>query len=78
MTCHGHVERMPTTWAARSPHMWQCMTCHENPERYLRPRSGVFNADYHPPADRDEFGSLLMRRYHIDSRVLTDCSTCHH
>lgn len=78
VTCHGRVDKMPITWAARSPHMAQCLSCHEDPAPYLRPVSEVFDLDYHPPANQDEFGRRLMRRYRIDPKVLTNCSTCHH
>ena len=78
VTCHGRVDQMPITWRATRPHMSQCMECHQHPERYLRPRSEVFDMDYAPPRNQDEFGRRLMRNYRIDPKVLSNCSTCHH
>jgi hypothetical protein len=52
-----------------------CLECHRRPERYLRPRSEVFNVAYSPPADQLELGRRLAREYGVEAR--TGCSTCH-
>ena len=74
-TCHGQVDRMPLMWQEQSLQMEWCLDCHRNPERYVRPRSAVFNVDYAPPANQLEVGSRLVAEYHIQK--LTSCSTCH-
>lgn len=74
-TCHGRVDRMPLMWQAEPLTMEWCLDCHRHPERYVRPRSEVFNMAYRAPADQEVFGRKLVAEYHIQS--LTSCSTCH-
>jgi hypothetical protein len=74
-TCHGRVDRMPLMWQEASLQMEWCLECHRHPERYLRPRSEVFNVAYEPPADQLELGRQLKAEYHVQTR--TGCSTCH-
>jgi len=54
-----------------------CLGCHRAPEKYLRPRSSVFDMNWRPPPDQLEQGRLLLAAYQIDPRRLTDCSNCH-
>ena len=74
-TCHGPVAEMNITWRAESLYMRWCLECHNAPEKYLRPRSEVFNAFYQPPKDQVALGLRLMKEYNV--RKLTDCTTCH-
>jgi len=74
-TCHGRVDKMPITWQAESLRMEWCLSCHRDPERYVRPRDQVFDMDYQPPANQMALGKRLVSEYHIQS--LTSCSTCH-
>jgi hypothetical protein len=74
-TCHGPVADMPLTWRANTLQMSWCLDCHRNPEKYVRPRSEVFNAHYVSPANQMELGMELVKKYKIQS--LTNCSTCH-
>jgi hypothetical protein len=74
-TCHGRVDRMPLMWQEASLTMEWCLSCHRQPERYLRPRGEVFNASYEPPADQLALGRSLAQEYGIHTR--TSCSTCH-
>ena len=74
-TCHGPMGEMPLTWRNASLQMRWCLQCHRNPERYVRPRSQVFNIAWRPPANQQERGAQLVREYHIQK--LTDCYTCH-
>jgi hypothetical protein len=74
-TCHGPVADMPLTWRAQTLQMSWCLDCHRQPERYVRPRSEVFNSNYQPPANQFEMGRALVKEYRIQS--LTNCSTCH-
>ena len=48
---------------------------HNAPEKYLRPRSEVFNAFYQQPKDQLALGQQLMKEYKVQK--LTDCTTCH-
>jgi hypothetical protein len=74
-TCHGPVDRMPLMWQEQSLQMEWCLDCHREPERFVRPRSAVFDVRYQPPADQLELGRKLVAEYEIQK--LTSCSTCH-
>jgi hypothetical protein len=75
-TCHGPVDRMPLMWQEQSLQMEWCLDCHREPERFVRPRSAVFDVRYQPPPDQLELGRKLVAEYEIQR--LTSCSTCHH
>jgi len=74
-TCHGPIGEMNITWRAQTLYMRWCLECHNAPEKYLRPRSEVFNAFYEPPSDQDALGRRLMVEYKV--KKLTNCTTCH-
>ncbi len=74
-TCHGPVAEMNITWREQSLYMRWCLECHNAPEKYLRPRSEVFNAFYQPPSDQEALGNRLMKEYKVQK--LTNCTTCH-
>jgi hypothetical protein len=76
VSCHGRVDQMPLTARRASLSMHWCLDCHRNPERFVRPQSEVFSMDWRP-RDQAAIGALLVERYHIDKRRLTDCSVCH-
>jgi cytochrome c peroxidase len=76
-TCHGQVDQMPLTYKAEPMDMGWCLNCHQNPERYLRPREEVFNMEYQPPADQIALGQRLLKEYNIDKTRLTNCYVCH-
>jgi hypothetical protein len=74
-TCHGPIGEMNITWRAQSLYMRWCLDCHNAPEKYLRPRSEVFNAFYEPPKNQLALGQALAKEYKVQK--LTDCATCH-
>jgi Cytochrome c7 and related cytochrome c/Class III cytochrome C family len=74
-TCHGRVDLMPLMWKVNSLHMGWCLDCHRNPERFIRPKSAVFQMDYQPPQDQESLGKKLVAEYKV--RKLEDCYTCH-
>jgi hypothetical protein len=77
-TCHGPIAEMPLTWRANTLYMSWCLDCHRAPEKYVRPKSEVFNPDYQQPTDQLELGKRLVTEYKIQNvRALTSCSTCH-
>ena len=77
-TCHGHVDEMPLMYRVNTLYMNWCINCHRQPEKYIRPKSEVFNIDYEYPSNQMELGRKLVAEYHIkNSRSLTDCFTCH-
>ena len=75
-SCHGRVDRMALTMRTQPLSMQWCLQCHRAPQNYLRPREQVFAMDWHPQ-DQQKLGLALVKRYHIDTRRLTDCSVCH-
>jgi len=77
VSCHGQVDQMPLMWKAHSLDMELCLECHRQPERFVRPRETVFRMDWQPAGEQLELGESLMKQYHIDKSILTNCSTCH-
>lgn len=76
-TCHGRVDQMAGMWKNEPMTMGWCLECHRAPERFLRPRSEVFNMAYQRPSNQLELGTELVSAYHIDTDKLPQCSTCH-
>lgn len=76
-TCHGRVDQMQGMWKNEAMTMGWCLECHRAPEKFLRPKSEVFNMAYQPPTNQLELGSELVKAYHIESDKLPKCSTCH-
>jgi hypothetical protein len=76
-TCHGPVDQMPLVWQAQPLYMRWCLECHREPERFIRPRSEVFNVAWHPPPDQLDQGKQLVQQYQVHVTQLTDCSICH-
>jgi hypothetical protein len=74
-TCHGPIADMPLTYRAGTLYMSWCLNCHRQPEKFVRPRSEVFNPYYQPPSNQLELGRKLVKEYKIQS--LQNCSTCH-
>ena len=50
-TCHGPVAEMPLMYKANTLYMGWCLDCHRQPEKYLRPKSEVFNPNYVAPRE---------------------------
>ena len=76
-SCHGRVEEMPLMAKVRSFYMRDCLSCHREPEKYIRPRSEIFNAHWIPPKNQAELGKKLVKEYEIPKYRLMDCYTCH-
>jgi hypothetical protein len=77
-TCHGPIDKMPLTYQAVSLQMEWCLECHRAPEKFLRPRTEVFNMAYEAPANQLEVGLALKKEYKVATpEHLTSCSVCH-
>ena len=77
-TCHGAIDNMPVVFQENTLQMEWCLECHRAPEKFIRPKSEVFNMNYQPgdidQSDRDK----LKIDYKIRSKeMMTSCSTCH-
>src|SRR3954471_7187909 len=76
-SCHGRVDRMPLVWKDQTLYMKWCLECHRQPEKFVRPRTEVFNMAWSAPADQLPVGRKLLNQNHIQSWKLSDCSICH-
>jgi hypothetical protein len=76
-TCHGAVQTMPLMRQAEPLTMGWCLDCHRHPERYVRPRTELFDMNWSAPDDQLERGRKLLVQYHVETEHLTDCSKCH-
>ncbi|HEY3243616.1 MAG TPA: cytochrome c3 family protein [Phycisphaerae bacterium] len=74
VTCHGRLDEMPLTWREVSLHMEWCLSCHRNPQPYLRPPSEVFNMEWQPPNGRPQ---VFEEEHSAGGGQLTNCSICH-
>jgi hypothetical protein len=74
-TCHGRVDEMAFVWQEQSLLMEWCLECHRQPERFLRPKSEVYDITYEAPANQLELGRQLAKDYDVNPQVT--CSTCH-
>ena len=75
--CHGRVDRMPLVRKDQTLYMKWCLECHRQPEKFVRPKSDVFNMAWTSPADQLPAGRKLVNQNHIQSSKLSDCSVCH-
>lgn len=75
-SCHGHVDRMPLTYKAKSMTMQFCLNCHRDPGPHLRPENAIYDTEWHRTASTPS-PAALMQHYHVSGRTLTDCSICH-
>jgi hypothetical protein len=78
ISCHGPIQQMDTVRIVEPLNMAWCLSCHRNPEPFLRPRDQVTNMDWTPPGTGTaaaDLGKELRKKYHVNPS--TDCVTCH-
>jgi Cytochrome c7 and related cytochrome c len=75
-SCHGHIDSMALTYKAKPMTMEFCLDCHRNPAPNLRPKSALYDTDWHRTPETPA-AAALMSLYHVPDRNLTDCSLCH-
>jgi hypothetical protein len=76
-SCHGRIDQMKLTAQATSLQMSWCLECHRNPEKFVRPKSEIFNMAWEAK-DQRAIGERLVKEYNLRPRfALTNCSTCH-
>ena len=78
--CHGRMDQMPLMYQAKSLYMTWCLDCHRNPAPNLRPPDQITSTTWQPPTDtaeREELAGHLFKKYGIEMKGMTDCSTCH-
>ena len=77
-TCHGQIDNMPAVYQENTLQMEWCLACHREPEKYIRPKSEIYNMQW----DGNDLSAnerlQLKADYKIRSQeMLTSCSTCH-
>lgn len=75
VSCHGRVDEMPLMAKGENLFMRWCLSCHRNPEDHVRPKDTVFTMGPRPITNQQ--GKELVKKYHIPTEHLDDCSTCH-
>ena len=77
-TCHGQIDNMPAVYQENTLQMEWCLECHRAPEKFIRPKSEVFNMDWKVNDLDDNERNKLKVDYKIRSKeMMTSCSTCH-
>ncbi len=77
-SCHGDVANMPAIYQESSLQMEWCLSCHREPEKYIRPLDQITNTKWSDGELSPEDRQQLKADYHIRSKeMLTSCSTCH-
>jgi cytochrome c7-like protein len=76
-TCHGQIDAMPLIRQTAPLTMHWCLSCHRDPQSYLRPPDQIFNMSWKSPEDQTEQARKLLVEYHIETKHLSDCSRCH-
>jgi len=75
--CHGRLDQMPLTARVQTLDMQWCLSCHRDPAAHLVAPDQVFSMQAQPPSSHSEQQALLVHYRVLDTRRLTDCSTCH-
>jgi Cytochrome c7 and related cytochrome c len=75
-SCHGPIAEMSLTYKAKSMTMEFCLDCHRNPAAGLRPKSAIYDTEWHRTADTPA-PAVLAAQYRLTDRPLTECSICH-
>ncbi len=77
-TCHGEIDNMPAVYQENTLQMEWCLSCHRNPEQFIRPKEEIYNMQWKDGNITAEERKDLKEKYRIRSReLLTSCSTCH-
>lgn len=77
-SCHGDIANMPSVYQENTLQMEWCLSCHREPEKFLRPKEEIFNTSWDVNNLTDAQRNQLKADYKIRSKeMLTSCSTCH-
>ena len=77
-TCHGSIDKMPAVYQENTLQMEWCIACHRAPEKFIRPKSEIFNMAWQD----GDLGSKERDKLKVDLKIrskemMTSCSTCH-
>ncbi|MCY7346619.1 MAG: cytochrome c family protein [Pyrinomonadaceae bacterium] len=77
-TCHGQIDNMPAVYQENTLQMEWCLQCHREPEKYIRPKSEIYNIQWNGGDLTAEERLNLKADYRIrNEQMMTSCSTCH-
>ena len=77
-TCHGQIDNMPAVFQENTLQMEWCLSCHREPEQFLRPQDKIYDMEWNPQDMPLNERLTLKANYKIRGpEVLTSCSTCH-
>lgn len=77
-TCHGQIDEMPAVFQQNTLQMEWCLSCHREPEKFIRPKSEIYNMKWKDGDIDHEQRLELKEQYKIRSKeMMTSCSTCH-
>ena len=77
-TCHGQIDTMPAVFQENTLQMEWCLSCHREPEKFIRPKSEIYNMAWDGNDLSADERLKLKADYKIRSKeMLTSCSTCH-
>ena len=77
-TCHGQIDNMPAVYQENTLQMEWCLACHREPEKFIRPKSEIYNMEW-KDGDLDTADRVALKeKYKIRSKeMMTSCSICH-
>ena len=77
-TCHGAIDKMPAVFQENTLQMEWCIACHREPEKFIRPKSEIYNMQWQDgDLDKAERDKLKIDHKIRSKEMLTSCSTCH-
>jgi hypothetical protein len=77
-TCHGQIDEMPAVYQENTLQMEWCLSCHRQPENFIRPKSEIYNMKWQDGNITAQERLDLKAQYKIRGKeVITTCSTCH-
>ena len=77
-TCHGQIDNMAAVFQENTLQMEWCLACHREPEKFIRPKSEIYNMQWQDGDLNTEERKKLKADHKIRSKeLLTSCSTCH-
>lgn len=80
-TCHGNIAEMPSVHQVNTLQMEWCLSCHREPERFLRPQEEIYNtywrAENTTAAEIAEGKALKEKNNVRHKEFMQSCSTCH-
>lgn len=76
-SCHGDIANMPAVYQVNTLQMEWCLSCHRNPEEFVRPKSEIYNTSWVNNLTQEEKKKLVEEYKIRPKEMLTSCSTCH-